>query len=184
MVELQRVAIGEQKKKTECIASLQRMLSTRTGRRTRSCLLRFLIKRDFHQAKFLGGWDEGYIVAEMMFLLLLAILAYMNSTRYSLTIKYQKYPCRIWTLPGFACNKVPGVTRFFTRIFLPGFSCNKGVYIWCQAYVLRLQYLKELENLIEWIVILSASFTIMTKQVMFGYLQQWNKYQINLLPLY
>ena len=34
-----------------------------------------------------------------------------------------------------------------------------------QAYVLRLQYLKELENLIEWIVILSASFTITTKQV-------------------
>ena len=103
MVELQRVAIGEQKKKTECIVSLQRMLSTRTGRRTRSCLLRFLIKRDFHQAKFLGGWDEGYIVAEMMFLLLLAILAvyelyqvftynkvpkvslpYMNSTRFCL----------------------------------------------------------------------------------------------------
>ena len=36
-----------------------------------------------------------------------------------------------------------------------------------QAYVLRLQYLKELENLIEWIVILSASFTITTKQVSF-----------------
>ena len=163
MVELQRVAIGEQKKKTECIASLQRMLSTRTGRRTRSCLLRFLIKRDFHQAKFLGGWDEGYIVAEMMFLLLLAILAV-----------YELYQV-------FTYNKVPKVSL---PSILPGFTYNKGVYIWSQAYVLRLQYLKELENLIEWIVILSASFTILTKQVMFGYLQQWNKYQINLLPLY
>ena len=34
-----------------------------------------------------------------------------------------------------------------------------------QAYVLRLQYIKELENLVEWVVILSASFTIMTKEV-------------------
>ena len=33
-----------------------------------------------------------------------------------------------------------------------------------QAFVLKLQYLKELENLIEWVVILSASVTIMTKQ--------------------
>ena len=33
-----------------------------------------------------------------------------------------------------------------------------------QAFVLKLQYLKELENLIEWVVILSAAVTIMTKQ--------------------
>ena len=31
--------------------------------------------KEYLQANFLGGWDEGYIVAEMMFLLLLAILA-------------------------------------------------------------------------------------------------------------
>ena len=34
-----------------------------------------------------------------------------------------------------------------------------------QAYILRLQYVKELENLVEWVVILSASFTILTKEV-------------------
>merc|ERR550525_1961248 len=33
-----------------------------------------------------------------------------------------------------------------------------------QAFVLKLQYLKELENLIEWVVILSAGVTILTKQ--------------------
>jgi len=35
-----------------------------------------------------------------------------------------------------------------------------------QASVLRLQYLKELENLIEWVVILSAGVTIMTKHIL------------------
>ena len=36
-----------------------------------------------------------------------------------------------------------------------------------QADILRLQYIKELENLVEWVVILSASFTIMTKEVIY-----------------
>ena len=90
-----------------------------------------------------------------MFLLLLAILAV-----------YELYQV-------FTFNKVPKVSL---PSILPGFTYNKGVYIWSQAYVLRLQYLKELENLIEWIVILSASFTIMTKQV-----DKCQIHQINLL---
>ena len=60
-----------------CIASLQEMRSTKTGRQLRRVLgltLKYNYRDDL-QAKFLGGWDDGYILAEMMFLLLLAILA-------------------------------------------------------------------------------------------------------------
>ena len=67
------------------------------------------------QMSFLSSWDDGFLVAEVFFFLLLALLAL-----------FELY----------------------------------------QAFVLRLQYLKELENLIEWVVILSAGVTIMTKQTL------------------
>ena len=54
--------------------------------------IEFLIKRDFHQGKFLGGWDEGYIVAEMMFLLLLAILAIFELYQVLLAIQVYILP--------------------------------------------------------------------------------------------
>jgi hypothetical protein len=73
----------------------------------------FYMDRSKNELSFLGSWDDGFMVAEIFFFLLLALLAL-----------FELY----------------------------------------QAFVLRLQYLKELENLIEWVVILSAGVTIMTKQ--------------------
>ena len=65
-------------------------------------------------AIFLANWDSGYMMVELLFIILLVILAMLE------------------------------------------------VY---QAFVLRLQYL-ELENLIEWVVIVSASVTICMKPTM------------------
>ena len=95
------IAKAEEENRIHCLASRDAFYKDRSSNKVVS--FEFLIKRDFHQAKFLGGWDEGYIVAEMMFLLLLAILAvyelyqvftynkvpkvslpYMNSTRFCL----------------------------------------------------------------------------------------------------
>ena len=75
----------------------------------------FYIDRSNKESSFLASWDDGFMLAEIFFFLLLALLAL-----------FELY----------------------------------------QAFVLRLQYLKELENLIEWVVILSAGVTIMTKQTM------------------
>ena len=80
--------------------------------RTRAAFYKDLSNKE---VSFLGSWDDGFLVAEISFFLLLALLAL-----------FELY----------------------------------------QAFVLRLQYLKELENLIEWVVILSAGVTIMTKQTL------------------
>ena len=61
-----------------------------------------------------------------------------------------RHPRCLWSLPGVFLN-VLITTRYMMNTE--------------QAYVLRLQYVKELENLVEWVVILSASFTILTKEV-------------------
>jgi hypothetical protein len=75
----------------------------------------FYMERSKNELSFLGSWDDGFLVAEIFFFLLLTLLAL-----------FELY----------------------------------------QAFVLRLQYLKELENLIEWVVIISAGVTIMTKQTL------------------
>ena len=86
-----------------CIASLQEMRSTKTGRQLRRVLgltLKYNDRNDL-KAKFLGGWDDGYILAEMMFLLLLAILAifevYQVLSKLLMTIPIIRLMC-------FNCN--------------------------------------------------------------------------------
>ena len=92
---------AEEENRIHCLASRDAFYKDRSSNKV-VCFEFFSFKRDFHQAKFLGGWDEGYIVAEMMFLLLLAILAvYELYQVLPFTMKYQKYPCRLRTLSGF-----------------------------------------------------------------------------------
>ena len=66
---------SEDENRIHCLDSRDAFYKDRSANKVVSAAIEFLIKRDFHQGKFLGGWDEGYIVAEMMFLILLTILA-------------------------------------------------------------------------------------------------------------
>ena len=90
---------AEEENRMHCLASKDAFYKDRSSNKVVS--FEFLIKRDFHQAKFLGGWDEGYIVAEMMFLLLLAILAVYEL--YQVLINYQVFTFRLRPM-SFDCN--------------------------------------------------------------------------------